>query len=36
MVEVLKHVYENIGEVGSLSSPTKLSKVAGADTKSAQ
>jgi ribosomal protein L22 len=28
MDEVLKHVYENIGEVGSLSSPTTLSKVA--------
>jgi hypothetical protein len=28
MDEVLKHVYENIGEAGSLNSPTTLSKVA--------
>jgi hypothetical protein len=34
MVEVLKRVYENIGEVGSLSSPTTLSKVTGVYTKS--
>ena len=36
MVEVLKRVHENIGEVGSLSSPTTLSKVTGVHTKSVQ
>jgi hypothetical protein len=34
MVVVLKHVYGNIGEVGSLISPTTLSKVTGIGTKS--
>ena len=29
MVEVLKHVFENIDEVGCQSSPTRLSKVTG-------
>ena len=29
MVEALKHVYENIGAVGSLSSPTTLAQVTG-------
>jgi len=36
MAEVLKGVYENIGEAGSLSSPTTLSKVTGVRTKSVQ
>ena len=36
MVEVLKGAYENIGEAGSLSSPTTLSKVTGVRTKSVQ
>jgi hypothetical protein len=36
MVEVLKRVYENIGEVGSLSSSASLSKVTGFHTKSVQ
>jgi hypothetical protein len=36
MVEVLKHIYENIGETGSLSSPNTLSKVTGVRIKSAQ
>ena len=36
MDQVLKRVYENIGEVGSLSSPTTLSKVTGVEKKLAE
>ena len=36
MVEFLKRVYENIGEVGSLSSPTTLSKVTGVHAQGVQ
>ena len=33
MIEVLKHVYEIIGEVGSSSSPSKLAQGTGLEKK---